>query len=84
MKNKEEKLEKEQQEYLLEKMRYEDQLSRVQSDMADINTIEGRLMLLRNSVKKYSELLVEKSQLVKAGKSEGERGLLVKLEKQIE
>lgn len=83
MKNKEEKLEKEQQEYLLEKMRYEDQLSKVQSDMEGIKTLEGRLLLLRSSVKKYNELLVEKSLLVKAGKNDGDRRLLIKLEGQI-
>lgn len=81
MKNKHEKLDKEQQEYLKAKLEYDECNSSVQLMKDEMANIEKRLDILVCSENKYNRLLKEKSDLIKkSGEDIEKRNKLVNLE----
>lgn len=81
MKNKEEKFQKEQQEYIMAKFKYEDQESKVNYIKQNIENIEDRLLQLRNCDNEYRRLLNEKAYELKGSLEENK---LNSIEKEID
>ena len=81
MKNKEEKFQKEQQEYIMAKFKYEDQENKVNYIKQHIENIEDRLLQLRNCDNEYRRLLNEKANEIKGSSEENK---LNSIEKEID
>jgi len=65
MKNKDEKLEKEQHEYLMAKIKYDDHRSKVALLKENIISVKNRLDSLRNCENEYRKLLNKKLEIIK-------------------
>lgn len=65
MKNKEVKLEKEQREYLMAKIKYDEHTNKVTLFKENIENIKARLLSLRNCHIEYKELLSKKIELIR-------------------
>lgn len=84
MKNKEEKLEKEQHEYLMAKIKYDEQIGKVNLLKENIKSIEDRLLTLSNCDREYKALINKKIELVKAFGDDYNKGKLEGLEREID
>lgn len=84
MRNKEEKLEKEEKEYLMAKLKYDDCLSRLNSFKDSKLRIEGRLSSLENCEKRYEELLDTKLSLINIYGNENQKNRLLNMENEID
>ena len=84
MRNKEEKLEKEEKEYLMAKIKYDNYNSKVQSLKEQISYINFRLEDLSDCEDKYSRLLQRKIALINIYGDEEIKNKLVNMEREID
>lgn len=84
MRNKEEKLEKEEKEYLMAKLKYDDCLSRLSSLKNSKIRIESRLTSLENCEKRYTELLDTKLSLINIYGNETQKNILLNMENELD
>ena len=84
MRNKEEKLEKEEKEYLMAKIKYDNYNSKVQSLKENISDITSRLEDLSDCEDKYSRLLQRKLALINIYGDEENKMKLVNMEREID
>lgn len=84
MRNKEEKLNKEEKEYLMAKLKYDDCLSRLNSLKNSKSTIESRLSSLENCENRYVELLDTKLSLINIYGNENQKKRLLSMENEID
>lgn len=84
MQNKGEKLEKEQHEYLMTKIKYDDQSSKVALLKENIVNVQNRLWDLGKCEKEYRELLNKKLEIIKAKGNHNEIDKLSQLEMEID
>lgn len=76
MKNKYEKLEKEQHEYLMAKIKYDQQNSKVESIKENVFSVQDRIKSLKECEKEYKELLDKKLEIIKTS---GNSNIKIKL-----
>lgn len=84
MRNKEEKLEKEEKEYLMAKLKYDDCLFRLNSLKDSKSRIESRLNSLGNCEKRYGELLDTKLSLINIYGNKNQKNILLSIENEID
>ncbi len=84
MQNKGEKLEKEQHEYLMAKIKYDDQSYKVALLKENITSVQNRLWDLRKCETEYRELLNKKVEIIKAKGNDNESVKLSELEMEID
>lgn len=84
MRNKEEKLEIEEKEYLMAKLKYDDCLSRLNSLKNSKSRIESRLNSLENCEKRYGELLDTKLSLINIYGNEHQKNILLSMENELD
>lgn len=84
MRNKEEKLEKEEQEYLIAKLKYDDCSSRINSLKNSKLRIENRLSSLENCENRYAELLDTKLALINIYGDENQKNKILHMEKELD
>ena len=84
MKNKEVKLEKEQREYLMAKIKYDEHSTKVTLFKENIENIKARLLPLRNCHIEYKELLRKKIELIKNFGDNYNKSKLEELEHEID
>ena len=84
MKNKYEKLEKEQHEYLMAKIKYDQQSSKVELLKESVFSVQDRLKKLKDCESEYRELLDKKLEIIKTKDDTYASSKLVKLELDID
>ncbi|MEG0132604.1 MAG: hypothetical protein RSA29_06670 [Clostridium sp.] len=84
MKNKDEKLEKEEHEYLMAKIKYDDQSAKIALLGENIINIQDRLDILKDCESEYRVLLNKKLSIIKAQGKADERIRLAELECEID
>lgn len=84
MRNKEEKFEKEEREYLTAKLEYDDCKSRINLLKDDKLRIENRLSSLQNCEERYSELLDTKLSLINIYGDENQKNKLLNMEEELD
>ena len=83
MKNKDEKVEKEQQEYLMARIKYDEFISKVELLKENIQSIKDRLSSLRYCENEYKALIIKKLEHIKIYGNDDKKNKLVKLEEEI-
>lgn len=83
MKNKDEKIEKEQQEYLMVKIKYDESSSKVELLKENIQSIKDRLLLLRYCENEYKSLISKKLDYIKSYGEEDKKNKIFELEEEI-
>lgn len=84
MRNKEEKLDKEEKEYLMVKLKYDDCLSRLNSLKNSKSRIESRLSSLEDCEKRYGELLDTKLSLINIYGNGNQKNILLSMENELD
>lgn len=84
MSNKDEKLEKEQQEYIMAKIKYDEFSSKVELLKENIESIKSRLETLKYCENEYKALLNKKLELIKLYGDQDKKVKLSKIEEEIE
>lgn len=84
MKNKYEKLEKEQHEYLMAKIKYDQQSSKVELLKESVFSVQDRLKKLKDCEREYRELLDKKLEIIKTKDDTYANSKLVELELDID
>lgn len=84
MRNKEEKLDKEEKEYLMAKLKYDDCLSRLNSLKNSKSRIESRLSSLEDCEKRYGELLDTKLSLINIYGNGNQKNILLSMENELD
>ena len=84
MRNKEEKLDKEEKEYLMAKLKYDDCLSRLNSLKNSKSRIESRLSSLEDGEKRYGELLDTKLALINIYGNGNQKNILLSMENELD
>lgn len=84
MRNKDEKMEKEEKEYLMAKLEYDKCISKVNLLKLNINDINMRLQSLSDCENEYSNLLKRKVELINTYGDESNKNKLINLEREID
>lgn len=84
MRNKEKEIEKEEKEYLIAKLKYNDCSSRITSSKNSKLRIEDRLSSLEDCEKRYAELLDTKLALINIYGDENQKNIILNMEKELD